>query len=108
MSLPIDTSKLTVLCGAPPVVVLDQDGKPKANSEGQPLFRTDIITMGLGRPQVFGVRTPGEPKALTVGGPVNVSALSISTFITRDGGTGVFYDAESIVSTKATNTREAS
>ena len=106
MSLPVDTTKLTVLCGTPPSPSIDRDGKPRTNREGTALFRTEIIVMGSGRPEVLSVRTPKEPRGLAVGSPVTVTALTVSTFTARDGGTGVFYDAISIEPTKGT--REAS
>ena len=62
--------------------------------------------MGAGRPEVLGVRTAKEPKGLAVGTPVNVTAFTISTFTTRDGTTGVFYEAGAIEPARAT--REAS
>ncbi len=62
--------------------------------------------MGAGRPEVLGVRTAKEPKGLAVGAPVNVTAFTISTFTTRDGTTGVFYEAGAIEPARAT--REAS
>ena len=106
MPLPVDTSKLTVLCGAPPAAMLDRDtGAPRTNPEGEPLFRADVIVMGCGRPLVLSVRTAKEPKALAVGTPVHLSALTVSTFTARDGSTGVFYEADAIEAAKAT--REA-
>jgi hypothetical protein len=107
MSLPIDTTKLTVLCGNPPAPVVDRDtGEHRTNREGLPLFRTELVVMGQGRPEVLGVRTARDPKGLSVGTPVTVTAFTISTFTTRDGTTGVFYEAAAIEPARAT--KEAS
>ena len=58
MSLPVDTAKLTVLCGGPPTPVVDRvTGEHRTNREGEALFRTEVVVMGVGRPEVFGVRT---------------------------------------------------
>ena len=103
MPLPVDTTKLTVLCGGPPSPVLDREtGEHRTNREGQALFRTDVVALGLGRPEVFGVRTPKEPKGIAVGTTLNVTALTVSTFTTRDGGTGVFYEATALEAAKGT------
>ena len=107
MALPVDTTKLTVLCGGPPTAVVDREtGEHRTNRDGQSLFRTEVVVVGHGRPEVFGVRTAKEPKGLAVGAPVNVTAFTISTFTTRDGSTGVFYEAAAIEPAQAT--REAS
>jgi hypothetical protein len=66
--LPVDTSILTVLCGGAPGPVVDREtGEHKTNRDGIPLFRTDLVVMGQGRPEVVGVRTAKEPKGLVVG-----------------------------------------
>ena len=102
MPLPVDTTKLTVFSGGPPSPVVDREtGEHRTNREGQALFRTDVVAMGVGRPEVFGVRTAKEPKGVAVGTPLNVTALTVSTFTTRDGGTGVFYEAAAIEPAKA-------
>lgn len=107
MPLPVDTNALTVLCGTPPAPVVDRDsGEHKTTRDGVPLFRTELVVMGAGRPEVLGVRTAKEPKGLSVGAPVKVTAFTISTFTTRDGTTGVFYEAGAIEPARAT--REAS
>jgi hypothetical protein len=103
MALPVDTNKLTVLCGNTPVPILDRDsGEHRTNQEGLPLFRTEVVVMGQGRPEVLGVRTAREPKGLSIGAPVTVTAFTISTFTTRDGTTGVFYEAGAIEATRPT------
>ena len=102
MPLPVDTTKLTVLCGAPPSAVLDRDtGAHRTNREGEFLYRAELIVMGCGRPLVLGVRTAKEPKALAMGAPVNLTGFTVSTFTAKDGGTGVFYEAASIEPAKA-------
>jgi hypothetical protein len=102
MSLPIDTAKLTVLCGNPPAPVVDRvTGELRTTREGQPLFRTELVVMGQGRPEVVGVRTVRDPKGLAIGMPVTVAALTISTFTTKDGTTGVFYEAAAIEPARA-------
>lgn len=107
MALPVDTSKITVLCGGPPQPVVDRvTGEHRTNREGQALFRTEVIVLGAGRPEVFGVRTTTPPKSLPIGAPIAVSDLTISTFTAKDGGTGVFYEATSIDLAK--NARDAS
>ena len=106
MALPVDSTKLLLLCGAPPEAVLDyESGEHKRNKEGDALYRTEVIVMGFGRPQVVGVRTPKEPKGLVVGTPVVIPGFSVSPFTTRDGGTGVLYEASAVEPAKAT--REA-
>jgi hypothetical protein len=107
MALPLDTSKMTVLCGNSPVPIVDRDsGEIKTTRDGVPLFRTELVLMGAGRPEVLGVRTAKEPKGLGIGMPVTVHAFTISTFTTRDGTTGVFYEAAAIEPARAT--KEAS
>jgi hypothetical protein len=107
MALPIDTAKLTVLCGTPPTPVVDRvTGELRTNREGVPLFRTELVVMGAGRPEVLGVRTARDPKGLSVGTPVTVTGFTISTFTTKDGTTGVFYEAGAIEPTRPT--KEAS
>ena len=103
MALPVDTSKLLLLCGAPPEAVVDyESGEHKKNRDGEALYRTEVIVMGFGRPQVVGVRTPREPKGLSVGNPVNIPGFSISPFTTRDGGTGILYEASSVEPARTT------
>lgn len=103
MALPVDASKLLLLCGAPPEAVLDyESGEHKKNREGEALYRTEIIVMGFGRPQVVAVRTPKEPKGLVTGAPVAIPGFAVSTFSGRDGGTGVLYEAASVEAVKAT------
>lgn len=102
MALPVDTTKLLLLCGAPPEAVLDYGtGEQKKNRDGDALYRTEVIVMGFGRPQVVGVRTAKEPKGLVTGAPVSVNGLSVSPFVTRDGSTGVLYEAVSVEPAKA-------
>jgi len=102
MALPLDTNHLTVLCGNTPAPIVDRDsGEIKTTREGVPLFRTELVVMGQGRPEVLGVRTAREPKGLTIGTPVHVTAFTISTFTTRDGTTGVFYEAGAIEPARA-------
>jgi hypothetical protein len=103
MPLPVDTTKLTILCGGEPSAMVERDtGAPRTNQEGQPLFRAEVIVMGCGRPSVLGVRTPKEPKGLALGAPIHLTGFTISTFTAKDGGTGVFYDADAIDPAKAT------
>jgi hypothetical protein len=107
MALPVDTSKVTVLCGAPPQPLLDREtGQQRTSPSGDPMFRTDLIVLGSGRPEVIGVRTATTPKVPGLGLPLAVTGLTISTFTTKDGNTGVFYDAATIEPAKGT--REAS
>ena len=107
MALPVDTSNITVLCGGPPQPVVDRvTGEHRTNREGQALFRTEVVVLGAGRPEVFGVRTATPPKALAIGSLLNVAGLTVSTFTAKDGGTGVFYEAASIEPAKPQ--REAS
>jgi hypothetical protein len=103
MALPVDSSKLLLLCGAPPEALLDyESGEHKKNRDGEALYRTEVIVMGFGRPQVVGVRTPREPKALVVGAPVTIPGFSVAPFTTRDGGSGVLYEATAIEQAKGT------
>lgn len=103
MALPVDTTKLSIICGAPPEALRDyQSGELRKNREGEQLFRTEIVVMGFGRPQVCAVRTAKEPKGLALGAPVTVSAFSVSSFQSSDGGTGVYYEAERIEPARAT------
>ena len=103
MPLPVDTTKITTLCGAPPEAMVERDtGAPRTNQQGQPLFRAEVIVMGCGRPLILGVRTAKEPKGLSLGAPIHLTGLTVSTFTAKDGGTGVFYDADAIESAKAT------
>ena len=107
MSLPVDTSKVTVLCGGPTLPVLDRaTGEHRTNREGEALFRTEVVVLGVGRPEVLGVRTATPPKALAIGSLLAVSGLTVSTFTAKDGGTGVFYEATAIEPAKGM--REAS
>ena len=107
MALPLELTKLIVLCGGPPQAVLDPEtGKQRANRDGELLFRTEVIVVGNGRPELFGVRTTKEPKGLVVGGAISLTAPTIATFTTRDGTTGVFYEAAAIEPARAA--REAS
>jgi hypothetical protein len=107
MALPLELTKLIVICGGPPQAIPDPEtGKQKTNRDGQLLFRTEVIVVGNGRPELFGVRTTKEPKGLVVGAPIAITAPTISTFTTRDGTTGVFYEAAAIEPARAT--REAS
>jgi len=103
MALPLDVTKLTVLCGGPPQPVVDREtGEHRTDREGRPLYRTDLVVLGSGRPELLGVRTPKEPKGIALGAQVAASGLSVSTFTARDGGTGVFYEAASLEPAKAT------
>ena len=103
MALPVDSSKLLLLCGSPPEALLDyESGAHKKNRDGDALYRTEVIVMGFGRPQVVGVRTPREPKALLTGAPVTITGFSMSPFTTRDGGTGVLYEAAAIEPARGT------
>ncbi len=107
MALPIDTTTLTVLCGGAPTAVVDREtGEHRTNRDGETLFRTEVIVLGSGRALVLPVRTTKEPKGLTAGSPVRLTGFSISTFVARDGGTGVLYEAGSIEPVKVG--REAS
>jgi len=97
MALPVDTNKIIILCGGPPQPVVDRvTGEHRTNREGQALFRTEVIVLGSGRPEVLGVRTATPPRALAIGAPLAVSGLTVSTFTTKDGGMGVFYEAATI------------
>jgi hypothetical protein len=102
MALPLELTKSIVLCGGPPQAVLDPEtGTQRTTREGLPLYRTEVIVIGHGRPELFGVRTTKEPKGLVVGAPVALTAPTISTFTTRDGTTGVFYEAGAIEPARA-------
>ncbi len=81
-------------------------GEHRTNREGQALFRTEVVVLGAGRPEVFGVRTATPPKGVAVGHAAQRRWLTVSTFTAKDGGTGVFYEAASIEPAKAA--REAS
>ena len=113
MALPIDTTILTVLCGAPPTPVVDRDtGEHRTNRDGEALYRTELVVLGGGRAQIVGVRTAKEPKGLGAGTAVQVAGLTVSTFTTKDGGTGVFYEASALealaAAPSARTTKEAS
>ena len=107
MALPIDTTRLTVVCGMSPEAVLDRDtGQPKSNQDGEALFRTELVVMGEGRSQVVSVRTANEPKGIATGTAVRVTGFTVSTFTAKDGGNGIFYEAAAIEPAKPL--REAS
>jgi hypothetical protein len=107
MALPVDTSKVTVLCGGPSQPVVDRvTGEHRTNREGQALFRTEVIVLGSGRPEVLGLRTANQPKPVGIGAPLAVTGFTVSTFTAKDGGTGVFYEADAIEPAKPA--REAS
>ncbi len=102
MALPLELTTSIVLCGGPPQAILDPEtGTQRTTREGLPLYRTEVIVIGHGRPELFGVRTTKEPNGLVVGAPVALTAPTISTFTTRDGTTGVFYEAGAIEPARA-------
>lgn len=102
MALPLDVSKLTVFCGGEAQPVVDRaTGEHRSDRDGHLLYRTDVIVVGAGRPEILGVRTPKEPKGLVLGAPVSTPGLTVSTFTTRDGTTGVFYEAQAVEAVKA-------
>jgi hypothetical protein len=39
---------------------------------------------------------PKLPKPLSVGAQLNVTGFTVSTFTAKDGGTGVFYEADTV------------
>jgi hypothetical protein len=107
MALPLELSRLTVICGGLPEPMMEQGtDKQRTTRDGEPMFRTQIVVLGSGRPEVFGVRTTKEPKGLAIGAPVHITGCTISTFTTKDGTTGVFYDAGAVEAARAT--KEAS
>ena len=101
MALPVDTTKLMLLCGAPPEAMLDQSGEHRKNRAGEELYRTEVVVMGFGRPQLCSIRTAKEPKGLVVGSAVVAPGFSVSSFQAKEGGTGILYEAQSVEPAKA-------
>ncbi|MDP2712563.1 MAG: hypothetical protein Q8O56_15210 [Solirubrobacteraceae bacterium] len=77
MRIPIDTAGLTFIAGNDPSMVLDMEGKPRADrATGEVLWGLDLVALGSeDGAEVWAVRVAGEPKGVQVGQPLNVEGL---------------------------------
>lgn len=74
--IPVDVSKLQVLAGGKATPLLGQDGQPKHDRDGRPLFVLPVITLAEGEtPEVFNVRVPGTVPEVATLTPVRINGL---------------------------------
>src|SRR5579859_6030355 len=76
-SIPVNTSALTLVAVAV-VQATDQDGKPKANQMGEPLWRVQLLVTGDGaeRAELLDVTVPGERPTVQPMQPVEAVGLT--------------------------------
>ena len=97
MKLPIDTTGLMFLLVKDAEPVRDFETKRvKADSDGVPLFQVDLVAMGNGEADIIRVKVAGEPKALTINGPVTVEGLVAQPWSMDNGRSGVSFRADAI------------
>jgi hypothetical protein len=95
LQLPIDTSNLTLLAGRVEPVIDFETRQPRADANGEPVYRVDVVAFGAEAPQIWPVKISGQPRGVTVGQPIKVTGL-ITTPWSRDGRSRIAFLAEAI------------
>lgn len=96
MKLPIDTTGMTFMCGAPPEPVREFDTKRlKADENGEPIYSVQLVAMANGAgAEIIVVKVAGEPK-VSQGAYVKVIGLVASPWSMSDRS-GVSFRASRI------------
>ncbi|MDP2710274.1 MAG: hypothetical protein Q8O56_03560 [Solirubrobacteraceae bacterium] len=97
MRIPIDTAGLTFIAGNNPSMVVDMEGKPRADrATGEVLWGLDLVALGSqDGAEVWTVRVAGEPKGVQLGQPLAVEGL-VATPWEIDGRHGISFRARKL------------
>ncbi len=101
MRIPIDTASLTLMAGKIEQALDFETKRPKADTNGEPIYTVDLVVIAEGSPQIWPVKTSGEPKGVTVGQLVKVSGLVAMPW-SMDGRSGVAFRAEDVRAASST------
>ena len=111
MHLPIRTDDMTLLAAShEPAVKSRQTGELVVDpASGQTVFivHVTVIRGGNARPELWGIRVPGEPKGITPGGRVTVTNLEANVWQMDDGRHGVTFRADALVPAGSSATKAA-
>ena len=81
MKLPIDTTNVAFACAGEPTLDVNFETKaPRSDAEGRPLYRVALLAIANGAGEVITVKVGGEPKGLSVLGPVKVIGLEANAW----------------------------
>src|SRR4051812_15697341 len=101
MRLPIDTSRLKFLVGAPAEPLRQyEEGKPReawaprTNRDGEVLWRVQLVALGDGEADVIRVAVPGDP-GVGQGEMVRVEGLTAQAW-EMDGRSGMAFRAQTV------------
>jgi hypothetical protein len=101
MRLPIDTSRLKFLVVAPAEPLRKfEEGKPReawaprTDTNGEVLWRVQLVALGEGQAEVIRVSVPGDPK-VAQGEMVKVDALTAQAW-ELDGRSGMSFRCQAI------------
>lgn len=95
-SIPVDTSRLTVLIGGAIEPATTPTGSQRQDKAGKPLFNVPVVVIVEGgSPDTLTVRVPGPLAAIPALTQVRLSALVARPW-SMDGRSGTSFSAESV------------
>jgi hypothetical protein len=96
-TIPVDTSKLTMLVGGAILPATSPDGSPRRDRSGQTLFNIPVVVVVEGgNADTLTVRVPGPVPQVAPLTPVKFVALVARPWSMDGGRSGVSFSAESI------------
>jgi hypothetical protein len=111
MRLPIDTSRLKFLVVAPAEPLKQfEEGKPReawaprTDTNGEILWRTQLVALGDGEAEIIRVAVPGDPK-LAQGEMVSIDGLTAQPW-ELDGRSGMSFRCQAIRTASGRSTGE--
>ncbi len=94
--LPIDTSRMTLLCAVPPVAAVDSELKRSKADEGGAIYIVKLVALYDGGAEIMPTLMSGSPSSrLLPGTPVRVTGLVATQWI-MGSRCGVSFRAENI------------
>jgi len=95
-SIPVDTSTLTFFAGGEVQVAKNQDGSPKIDKTGKPIFSVPLVVVGTSSGvETIIVKVAGTVPQMPAMSPIKVIGLSARPW-NIDGRGGISYAATSV------------
>ena len=96
-SIPVDTTRMTTLVGGAIQPATQQDGTPRRDRNGQPLFNVPVLVVVEGaNPDTLVVRVPGPVAQVPSLTPVKLVGLVARPWSMDGGRSGVSFSADSV------------
>ena len=96
MKLPIDTSRMTLLCATEPEPVVDFETKrPRVDETGVQIMQVGLVALGDGAAELLQVKVASDLRSLSQGSPVKVTGL-VATPWSMGDRSGISFRAQRV------------